>query len=506
MSRSENKPEKEKIMLDFKRSKKTILTVVVMTALCLVLSSFLPITYSQTDKNFVLPCTVNTTGNAWNGEIAFDLEIGSSFVGTEANSNYFVVMDTNGTVVAVRQSDNSYGAAYNISPDTMMFEGEPEVDGAQDAPTYETHFWNLSTGAIEDFPGVVGEHDIEYDPVNNTFLTLQQYVQPVGNDLYLVDKIVELEPNGTALWTWNSYNHIPISEASPFNETTTLNGQTVIDFIHANSLDWDYNDGIIYLNSRSTDTFYKINQTTGDIFWACGRFGNFTLLGDNDQTVSSLFYGEHDVKEVAPDVFTMFNNDYDNVTNPDDCRSSLMEVTLNETSMTAYVNWSWEAPISNWNSYAGANLLLPNGDFLGDFGDPTHYDTQNELPNGTWNFTNTGAVFVEVNPAGQVVRTWTFPVGCYVYRVETVSNLTSVTASTPSVLPTSSPSISISSETIIASVVIASAIAVVAVLAVFYLRKRTNDHKIDDSPDVSRSKTLSYTPAFRSFSFFSRFY
>ena len=213
------------------------------------------------------------------------------------------------------------------------------------------------------------------------------------------------------------------------------------------------------------------------------------------------------MKEVAPDVFTLFNNDYDNITNPDDCRSSLMEVTLNETSMTANVNWSWEAPIVNIGmQYAGANLLLPNGDFLETSATQRIQLPQNQLPDGTWDFTDTGAVFVEVNPAGQVVRTFTFPVGCYVYRVETVSNLTSVTASTPSVLPTSSPSISISSETIIASVVIASAIAVVAVLAVFYLRKRTNDHKIDNSPDVSRSKTLSYTPAFRSFSFFSRFY
>ena len=36
---------------------------------------------------------------------------------------------------------------------------------------------------------------------------------------------------------------------------------------------------------------------------------------------------------------------------------------------------------------------LPNGDFIGDFGDPSHQLTQNQ----PWNFNNTGAVFVEVN-------------------------------------------------------------------------------------------------------------
>ena len=110
-----------------------------------------------------------------------------------------------------------------------------------------------------------------------------------------------------------------------------VNGQTVEDFTHANTLDWDYNNSIIYLNLRNTNTFYKINQTTGNIIWACGEFGNFTLLGANGQPLvganglpPSLWYHSHDVKEVAPDVFTMFDNDYENNTNPDDCHSRMI--------------------------------------------------------------------------------------------------------------------------------------------------------------------------------------
>ena len=53
----------------------------------------------------------------------------------------------------------------------------------------------------------------------------------------------------------------------------------------------------------------QINQTTGDIIWSLGEFGNFTFLSGN--------------------------NDYENNTNHDDCPSSLMEATLNETSMIA---------------------------------------------------------------------------------------------------------------------------------------------------------------------------
>jgi hypothetical protein len=497
-------------LFNLRRNKKTIFTVTIATALFLALSGFLPITRSQNSNNFTLPCTINTYGNAWSGDIAFDLEINSAFMGTGGTGNYFVVTDTSGNVIAVRQYDTSYGAAYNIAPYTLMFIGEPQVDGANTAPTYVTHFWNLSSGTVEDFPNVISHHDIQYDPINNTFLTLQNYVR---NNSVLIDKIVQVDPNGNVIWSWDTYNHIPLSEASPFGETSSYNGQTLEDFTHSNTLDWHYNDSIIYLNVRNVNTFYKINQTTGNLIWACGEFGNFTLLGANGQPLvganglpPSLWYHCHDVKEVAPDVFTLFDNDYNNNTNQYDCHSRMVELTLNETSMTAYVNWSWEAPTAYWTPYAGANLLLPNGDYIGDFADPTHQNPAYPQ-NQPWDFTDTGAVFVEVNATGQVVRTFTFPVGCYAYRIETITNPSVITpiptpvvfptptpvitptptpvitpsptpviTPTPSVSPSSTPSIN--RQTIINSVVLAAVIVAVVVLAVlFYMRKRIGNHK-----------------------------
>ena len=130
------------------KNKKTVLTTVITISLCLLLSSlFLPLTHSQA-SSFTLPCTITTTGNAWDGYIAFDLAVNTNY--------YFVVMDTNGTVLALRQSDTSYGdSAYNIAPDTIMFGGEPQVDGASSAPTFATHFWNLTLGTTQDFPNVI---------------------------------------------------------------------------------------------------------------------------------------------------------------------------------------------------------------------------------------------------------------------------------------------------------------------------------------------------------------
>lgn len=385
------------------------------------LLSCLVLVHAQTGTNFVVPCTISTYGSAWNGSITFGLfqfDPNSPTNATLVSGSYLIVMTTNGQLQNMRH-DNSldYWVAKNTAQDTLMFLGEPSVFVASD-PEAGVHFWNYVSNTTIDVTNVASHHDIEYNPINRTFLTLQDYIKQVGDNTILFDKIEKMSTDGTVLWTWDTYDHIPLSEADPFNATAVANGQTLIDLTHANALDWDYNHSAIYLNLRHTDTFYKINESTGDMIWACGKFGNFTLLDAQGKNVSSLWYHSHGTMQISPDVFIMFDNDFDNVTNPNDCHSRLLEVTLNETSMTARETWSWEAPTSYWSVFWGNAIVLPNGDIMGVFGPPTHQFLQNQ----PWNFTNTGAVIVEVNPQGQVVRTYTFPVGWGIYRVQQVTS------------------------------------------------------------------------------------
>ncbi len=424
-------------MLSHKNGRNLFFVKTFILVTCLVFSSSLPLAHTQTSGGFTLPCTINTIGNAWAGEIAFGLF--QTSLANGPTGSYLVVMNTNGNLEYLRQtnaadiSDQSYEVVKNIAPDTLMFTGEPYLGGANTAPLFPVHIWNYVTNTTEDFPNVIGHHDIEYDPVNNTFLTLQDYVITVNGNPTLFDKIVEFNATGSILWSWDTYN-LPLSEADPYNLTSIINGTTVVDFTHANALYWDYNNSVVYLNVRNLNTFYKIDQNTGNIIWACGQFGNFTLLGANGAPVTSLWYHSHATTEVAPDVFAMFDNDFDNVTNPDDCHSQLLEVTLNETSMTASVSWSWTAPTSYWSEYWGDTVRLPNGDRMGVFGTQTHQFAQNQ----PYTTSDTGAIIVEVNPQGQVVRTYTFPVGWGIYRVIPLTYPSSVVPP-PSPTPTPSP-------------------------------------------------------------------
>jgi hypothetical protein len=102
----------------------------------------------------------------------------------------------------------------------------------------------------------------------------------------------------------------------------------------------------------------------------------------------------------------MFDNDFHNLTDINDTSSTLLEVTLNEQNRTAQETWSWEAPEEYYSPYWGEADVLPNRDRIGTFG--TQVKTYDD---------GVGAVIVEVNQTGQVVRTWTFPEGWGIYRV-----------------------------------------------------------------------------------------
>jgi hypothetical protein len=315
-------------------------------------------------------------------------------------------------------SNPTYAPVKYMGDDTLMYGGDPDTS---------THFWNLKTNVTTDLPNVYGHHDMIFNPATGTFLTLRSYVRQIDGRNVLMDSIVELDSLGNTLWTWDTYagGHFSLKDECLCNATTVVNGQTVIDLTHANSLQWNFQTNIIYMNMRALDTFCKINKTTNQTVWCLGRRGDFMLLGSNGKQVPSLWYHAHDVREVQPEVFSMFDDDYDNTTNPanpcpatfeeTNAHSRILVITMNEQNMTAWASWSWTAPREDWTPYWGSVDRLPNGDWLADFGSQSHFlpasGIGSPLPNST------GAVLVEVNPAGNVVRTYTFPYGWGIYRV-----------------------------------------------------------------------------------------
>jgi len=341
---------------------------------------------SYSDSEVTIPFEISRYGEAWNGYLAFGLFDGSA--------SHLIVMDTNGVIHFSRHANAfTYHDVQLIAPEVLMYQGEPLT---------HTHFWNLRTNEVTDFPNVVGHHEIEYNPKTDTFLTLRWEYLNIDNKTVGFDTIVELDREGRVLWSWNTSKYFNISQACPYCDPG--------DFTHANTAFWDQDKNIIYLNLRNLDTFCKIDKATGQLLWSCGRYGNFTLLDEDGNTVKSLWAHSHSVKEVEPNVFLMFDNDLHNRENPTSQNSRMIEVTVNEENMTAWISWKWTAPREYWSPIWGDADRLPNGDRLGTFGTTDHY-----YPNSS------GAVLIEVNQNGEMVLQFTFPYGMGIYRTEQIN-------------------------------------------------------------------------------------
>lgn len=399
-----------------------------VTVFLLVLSCILTGTVFQTsigiahsttaDSNgFVVPVQIHTYGPTWNGYLAFGLwQYNPSDLSPVGS--YLVVMTTNGQLLYLRRSNDttSYWPIKSVSSDTFMYMGEPD--------SLATHFWNVKTNKTVDFPNVWGHHDIEFNPQTGTFLTLRDYVREIDGHTVLMDKIVELDRTGAVLWSWDTYDdgHFSLKDECPCNDTTGGSGgykpgQVMIDLTHSNTVQWLFDQNVVYFNMRALNTFCKINKTNRQTVWCLGEHGDFTLYDANGNKVPSLWYHGHDVHEVQPGIFLMFDNDYHNTTKPcqegfngTDSHSRMLEISVDEKSMTARTIWSWTAPSAYWTPYWGSVDILPNGDIIGAFGSQTHY-----VPNSR------GAEIVEVNSKGEVVSNYTFPYGWGIYRITPIA-------------------------------------------------------------------------------------
>jgi hypothetical protein len=365
---------------------------------------------------FVVPVKIDTTGEAWNGYLAFGLWQYNS-TNLSPLHGYLVVMTTSGQLLYLRRSNDlpSYWPVKYTSQDTLMFMGEPD--------SMATHFWHMAANKTDDFMNVWGHHDIEYNLVTHTFHTLRDYIRTIAGKNVLMDRIVELSAAGVVLWTWDTYadGHFSLNDECPCNDTAGsssgyLAGPTLIDLTHSNSLQWDISENIIYLNMRALNTFCKIDKTTSQVIWCIGQHGDFALYNAKGKKVPSLWYHAHDVREVQPGVFSMFDNEYHNTTLPCEqnfngtgLHSRMLEITVSEQNMTAHESWSWSAPSAYWTPYWGSVNVLPNADMIAAFGSQSHY-----VPNSV------GAELVEVNLKGEVVRTYTFPYGWGIYRIEPI--------------------------------------------------------------------------------------
>lgn len=147
---------------------------------------------------------------------------------------------------------------------------------------------------------------ISYQPREHVDLTA--FGDNGGPDDTVIDaEVQEINPAGEAVWTWNSSDHIGLSETGRW-WPTALNSNPR-DIVHMNAIE-PVGDDAILISLRHTDAVYKIDKTTGNVIWKLG--GTWTpkslTVADDPQGAYPLG-GQHDVRLQPDGTITIHDND-----------------------------------------------------------------------------------------------------------------------------------------------------------------------------------------------------
>jgi hypothetical protein len=182
-------------------------------------------------------------------------------------------------------------------------------------------------------------------------------------------EIQEITPKGRVAWSWNSKDHIPLSDTGDrwWPRIRTRYGW---DPVHANSVEPD-GDGVI-LSARHADAIYRIDKKTGAIDWKLGgsrRAVSLTVPGHVGDEL--LFAGQHDARLYGDGTLTLFDNGSRTTRPPRAVRYRIDPVTRTATPLETVVY-----PAATYSGAVGSARKLPGGNWAVYWGGTRFYTEQ----------------------------------------------------------------------------------------------------------------------------------
>jgi hypothetical protein len=165
-------------------------------------------------------------------------------------------------------------------------------------------------------------HDLQVMP-NGNYLLLSYALRDSTVDLSpyggpenanVLDALAqEVSPAGALVWSWNSKDHVAVSESTPFMGSVLVNpaflrdGTKAYDIAHVNSI--EPAGASVLISIRHTDAVYKVNRASGAIEWKLGgthTADSLKVAGEPDD--STVFSGQHDARRLPDGTLTLHDN------------------------------------------------------------------------------------------------------------------------------------------------------------------------------------------------------
>jgi Arylsulfotransferase (ASST) len=162
-------------------------------------------------------------------------------------------------------------------------------------------------------------HDLEVLPNGNYLLDTYRRrsnvdLRPYGPEHAEVydGEIQEQKPDGTVIWSWNSKNHIKLSENLWWDDINKAQNRQpadkrYYDLVHINSMEPD--GGGIIVSARFLDAVFRINRKTKDITWKVGGTKRpWSLEVKDDPLAKRPLGGNHDARLYKDHTLTVYDN------------------------------------------------------------------------------------------------------------------------------------------------------------------------------------------------------
>lgn len=201
--------------------------------------------------------------------------------------------------------------------------------------------------------------------------------------------------SGEVVFTWDSFDHIPLSESDFIEQREYWLTNHINDYFHENSVT-EAVDGNLLISARHTNTIYKIDRSSGVVIWRLGGHqSDFTFVDD----LGNGFSHQHSIHQLPNGHILLYDNG--NLHSPKVTR--VAEYELDEKTKTARLVWSYTD--GRFTYATGSVQRLPNGNTLIGWGLEVN-GLRGDVPRIT-----------EVTSSGEVVLQIYFPDNSGLYNV-----------------------------------------------------------------------------------------
>ena len=271
-----------------------------------------------------------------------------------SGQTYAMVLDTNGTPLWY-QPGTSVGNVDAPEPNLISFSPDATSPyGWSDTVRFDLHaLASQTTTSVVAVGSTTDTHELRLLPSGDWLLF--SYVIRSGVDLTglgsfgpganMADCVVqEIDTQGSLVWSWTASDHVDAVQESLAPATNVINGSTVVDPFHCNSIDADER-GNLLISMRHTNSLFYVSRRTGDVRWKLGGTPHnkdgadyIAVTGDPE----GAFNLQHDARFTPTGHITLFD---DHGATSGVARG--VEYAIDRESLTASVVWQYLGPFQS---------------------------------------------------------------------------------------------------------------------------------------------------------------